>query len=69
MTKVFVIRSFNLIMSRSRHVQFEVMTSNFPVSPDIEELKGLLPIMMGWSPDGWLIEDVKKKETDQMSLF
>ncbi len=42
MTKVFVIRSFNLIMSRSRHVQFEVMTSNFSVSPDIEKLKGLL---------------------------
>jgi len=33
------------------------------------ELKGLLPIMKGWSPDGWLVEDVKKKETDQISLF
>ena len=33
------------------------------------ELKGLLPIMKSWSPDGWLVEDVKKKETDQMSLF
>ena len=22
-----------------------------------------------WSPDGWLVEDLKKKETDQMSLF
>jgi len=24
---------------------------------------------MSWSPVGWLVEDVKKKETDQMSLF
>ena len=36
---------------------------------DADELKGLFPIMMGWSPVGWLVEDVKKKETDQMSLF
>ena len=36
---------------------------------DADELKRLLPIMMGWSSDGWLVEDVKKKETDQMSLF
>ena len=36
---------------------------------DADELKGLLPIMMGWSPDGWLVEDLKKKKTDQMSLF
>ena len=37
------------------------------VLPD--KLKGLFPIMMGWPPDGWLVEDVMKKETDQMSLF
>ena len=36
---------------------------------DAYELKGLLPIMMGWSPDGWIIEDVNKKETAQISLF
>ena len=36
---------------------------------DKDELKGLLPIMLGWSPDGWLVEDIEKKETDQMSLF
>ena len=36
---------------------------------DADELKGLFAIMMGWSPDGWLVEDLKKKETDQMSLF
>ena len=36
---------------------------------DTDELKGLLPIMLGWSPDGWLVEDLEKKETDQMSLF
>ncbi len=36
---------------------------------DSDELKGLLPILMGWSPHGWLVEDVKKKEIDQISLF
>ena len=36
---------------------------------DAYKLKSLFPIMLGWSPDGWLIEDVKKKETDQMNLF
>ena len=36
---------------------------------DADELKGLFAIMMSWSSDGWLVEDVKKKETDQMSLF
>ena len=36
---------------------------------DSYELEGLLPIMMGWSPDGWLSEEVNEKQTDQMSLF
>ena len=36
---------------------------------DSDELRGLFAIMMSWSPDGWLVEDVKKKETGQMSLF
>ena len=36
---------------------------------DANELKSLLPIIMGWSPDGWVLEDLKIKETDQMSLF
>jgi putative SOS response-associated peptidase YedK len=36
---------------------------------DADELKGLLPIMMGWSPDGWVVEEVNKKPTNQMSLF
>ena len=36
---------------------------------DADELRGLFAIMMSWSPDNWLVEDVKKKETDQMSLF
>ena len=36
---------------------------------DIDELKGLFPIMMGWLPDGWLIEEVNKKNNSQMSLF
>ena len=36
---------------------------------DADELRRLFVIMMSWSPDGWLGEDVKKKETGQMSLF
>ena len=36
---------------------------------DPDELNGLFKIMRGWSPDGWLIEDGKEKEIDQMSLF
>ena len=36
---------------------------------DADELKGLFQIIMGWSPYGWLVEDVNKKEIDQMRLF
>ena len=36
---------------------------------DVNELKGLLPIMMSWSPDGWVVEEVNKNHTDQISLF
>ena len=36
---------------------------------DADELKGLLPIMMGWSPDGWLVENVNQKDTHQIRLF
>ena len=36
---------------------------------DADELKGLFPIMMSWPSDNWLVEEVKKKATDQMSLF
>ena len=36
---------------------------------DADELKALLPIMLGWSPDGWQLEDLKKEEINQMSLF
>ena len=36
---------------------------------DDYELKGLNQIMMGWSPNGWVVEDINKKPTDQMSLF
>ena len=34
-----------------------------------DELKGLLPIMLGWSPDSWLVEDVEKKKNKQLNLF
>ena len=36
---------------------------------DSDELKGLLPLMMGWSPDGWVLEEINKKQTIQMNLF
>ena len=36
---------------------------------NVHELKDLFPIIMGWSPEGWLVEDFKKKRIDQMSLF
>ncbi len=36
---------------------------------EADELKALIPILMGWSPDGWVVEEVYKKTTDQMSLF
>jgi hypothetical protein len=36
---------------------------------EADELKGLFAIMMSWSHDGWLVEDVNRKETDQICLF
>ena len=36
---------------------------------DNYELQGLLSVMLGWSPHGWLVEDVKRKKTNQMKLF
>ena len=36
---------------------------------DSYELKGLLPILTGWSPKGWISEQIDKKKIDQMSLF
>ena len=36
---------------------------------DSYELKSLLAIMMTWAPDGWIVEEINKKETDQLSLF
>ena len=36
---------------------------------DFDELKELLPIMMCWQPDGWILEEVNKPEINQMSLF
>ena len=36
---------------------------------DDYELKDLLPMMMGWSPNGWVVEEVNKKYPDQMCLF
>ncbi len=36
---------------------------------DSDELRCLLPVMTGWSPDGWISEDVTKKQTDQLKLF
>ena len=36
---------------------------------DANQLKSLLPIIMGWSPEGWVAEEVVKDRTNQMSLF
>ena len=36
---------------------------------DTKELEALLPNIMGWSTGGWVVEEVNKKPTDQMSLF
>ena len=36
---------------------------------DTYELKVLFPIMKGWSSAGWVVEEVNKRNTDQMSLF
>ena len=36
---------------------------------DTNELRDLFPILMGWSPEGWIAEEVNKKHIDQMNLF
>ena len=36
---------------------------------DADELKDLLSITIGWSPNGWVVEEFYKKNIDQMSLF
>ena len=36
---------------------------------DTYELKALIPIMMGWLSSGWTIEEINKKNKDQMNLF
>ena len=36
---------------------------------DSSELKGLIPIMMGWSSSGWILEEINKKPTNQINLF
>ena len=36
---------------------------------NVNELKDLLHITTGWPPDGWLLEEINKKQTAQMSLF
>ena len=33
------------------------------------ELKDLASIMMSWSPEGWISEEVNKSKTDQIDLF
>ena len=36
---------------------------------DSSELQGLIPIMMGWSSSGWILEEINKKPTNQINLF
>jgi len=44
----------------------ELWTENIK---NLDELKGLIPIMMGWSPEGWLVEELNDSTTRQMNLF
>ena len=32
-------------------------------------LKGLISLVKGWSPEGWLLDDLNRKPINQMSLF
>ena len=36
---------------------------------DIDQLKGLHSIIMGWLHDGWILEEVYKCSSNQMTLF
>jgi len=36
---------------------------------DVDELKSLIPIKMGWSSTGWIIEEINKKPSNQLELF
>ncbi len=36
---------------------------------DADELKGLIPIIMGWSSSGWIKEEIEKPPIHQMNLF
>ena len=36
---------------------------------EADKLKSLLAIMITWPPVGWIVEEINKKETDQLSLF
>ena len=36
---------------------------------DSYELKNLIPIIKGWSPNGWVSEEVNKKKAEQITLF
>jgi len=36
---------------------------------DSHEIEGLASIMMGWSPEGWLSEEVNKRKIEQINLF
>ena len=36
---------------------------------DKDELKGLNPVMIGWSPEDWLAEELNESPLRQMNLF
>ena len=44
----------------------EIWTENIN---NLDELKGLIPIMTGWSPEGWLVEELNDSSTRQINLF
>ena len=36
---------------------------------DPYELKGLASIMLSWSPEGWVSEELNNRKIDQINLF
>ena len=36
---------------------------------DADELKGLMPLIMGWSSSGWITEEINTKSSNQLNLF
>ena len=64
----------NALLKKLHHRMPVVVPSGYEeqwteLTKDDYKLKDLLQMMMGWSPNGWLVEEVNKRYPDQMSLF